>query len=155
MRLIEIDYFKRLNTIYGYDAANAMLEKVAHHIKTAGEDYFERPAMAFHPHGDEFYLIGHGPAKDENVANGLDLLRRVAAQLRIPVADIDEPMSVTVTIGWVFSSDLDGDQYSEKGILKSVEKAADFGKMEGRNRTLRYDESMKKHKLHSDRGELQ
>ena len=153
---VEIDNFKRINTIYKYQAGNAVLKKVAELLDVAAGSYFGQvgPVEAFHAHGDEFYLIGttRKGTTAEHVEQGLNAVRASIGATSLPVSGFDTPMSVTVTVGWAFKSDLEGDDATRLGFRKCVEDAVGFGKRAGRNRVARYDGSMQQGEMYSDRG---
>jgi diguanylate cyclase (GGDEF)-like protein len=147
---VEIDHFKRLNEIYKYEACDAMLQAVGKHLQLSAQQCFGG-ARAFHAHGDEFYLLG-GEAKAGTIEKGLESVRQHIAAISLPVQGFSEPMSATVTIGWAFRSDLQGTESTAKMFRRIVEDAVAFGKRKGRDQVCRYDSTMKKEDIFSERG---
>ena len=150
---IEIDHFKRVNTIYKYEAANAMLRAVASTIANSAEHTFDPPAEAYHAHGDEFYVIGKSRSGDANdqTQGGLDRLRDQVAAIKKGVSGHDTPMQATVTIGWLSTLDMVGEDVSRPHIRKCIESAVGHGKRAGRNVTVRYDKNVADVSVYSER----
>jgi diguanylate cyclase (GGDEF)-like protein len=149
---VEIDYFKRINDTYGYPAGNAMIKKVADTLQFATEQFFSGTTIAFHAHGDEFYLIGQESRDQESIHRCLEVIRGNIEATSVKVDGFEKPMTATVTIGWVLKSSLLDEEVSRLRIRTSVEDAVAYGKRNGRNCTLRYDVAMKKGQFFSERG---
>jgi diguanylate cyclase (GGDEF)-like protein len=149
---IEIDHFKRINDTYGYPAGNTMIIEVANTLRFSSDRFFGGNTIAFHAHGDEFYLVGQETDDPDSIEQGLETVRGNVAAIRVKVAGLDKPMTATVTIGWVLKSSLQDEEVSRQRVRASVEDAVAYGKRKGRNCTLKYDGVMKKGKFYSERG---
>jgi diguanylate cyclase (GGDEF)-like protein len=154
--LVEVDHFKRLNRMYSYEQADQMLKAVGAKL-SSNVDLFGVGTVAFHAHGDEFYLAASGAGPDDagpddaDIEKSLDLVRRVIAQVREHVPDKPEPMHVTVTVGWMRSSDLAaGVDVTRRAIKVAAEEAVSQGKRSGRDCVVHYQPSSSG-EVHEDR----
>ncbi len=157
---VEIDRFKSVNDEFGYDAANEMLVAVSRELRSA-EERFAHGATAFRAHGDEFYILGmtkqtsagkpsHVEATPEMVHKGLDAFRECIKNSHKVVEKIAKPMACTVSIGWLLSSDMATKKPTS--ILKTLEIVVSEAKRGGRDKVVRFDDSMKKNLLFTQRG---
>jgi diguanylate cyclase (GGDEF)-like protein len=105
LAFFEIDRFKWINDRFGYQSADALLQRVAAALESA-QAYFRDTVTAFRPHGDEFYLLGGWNADAESAAlhQTLDRVRQDVAALR--VGTDRGTMECTVSVGWVDTSSL-------------------------------------------------
>jgi len=142
---VEIDHFKRLNDSFSYLQADAMLKRVAAHLKTAA-DYFPEGARAFRAHGDEFYLVGRLVPNEESgtIEANLERIRSAIEGVRIRVGDRPDPMQCTVSIGWVSTDAVSGAELTNRGVRIVLERAVAHAKRRGRNCVVHYSEDMKK-----------
>jgi len=78
LAFIEIDKFKSINDQFGHERANVLLLEVAQSLEQTAPRFFANQAIAFHAHGDEFYVLGRTHptkfARDE-IAQKLDTMR--------------------------------------------------------------------------------
>lgn len=149
---IEIDHFKRINDTYGYLAGNAMIKKVADTLRFAVDQFLGGDTVAFHAHGDEFYLVGQQIRDRESIQRCLEVVRENIVATTVKMDGFEKPMTATVTIGWIMKSSLLSEEVSRHRLRTSVEDAVAYGKRQGRNRTLMYGTAMKEGKFFSERG---
>jgi len=93
--LIDLDHFKTVNDRAGHRAGDMLLKAVGEHLSAT----YLADCFAARLGGDEFVLI----VADETLLADLPgLLRRLLADLRLPVAHGDEIIPVSGTIGAAF-----------------------------------------------------
>jgi diguanylate cyclase (GGDEF)-like protein len=103
LAFIEVDRFKNVNDVFGYEAADDLLRRISGQLKTAAQDFFGETCIPFRAHGDEFYLAGAGPTGD--LHDSLDRLRSAIGGIRVTFPDKPAPMRCTVSIGWATSTE--------------------------------------------------
>lgn len=142
LAFIEIDRFKQVNDRFGYDLADAMLKAVGDTLAEIAPRAFASQALAFHAHGDEFYVLGAMvPSKfsETEIHDRLDAIRLAISQISLPTGKPDELMRCTVSVGWVRNG-----AGSLRDHMLRVEMAVAHAKSNGRDRVARYEESMQK-----------
>ena len=148
---VELDYFKRLNDRFGYEAADQMLIKVAEHL-TRMTDYICGKITAFRAHGDEFYLVGSLLSVDqEDVIRGLDHLCATIERIQLEVDQNPERMRTTVSIGWTVYPPEGGHTHTHRDLRFHLEAAVNAAKRLGRNRVVRYTDDVNKTRTRSIR----
>ncbi|MCK6514543.1 GGDEF domain-containing protein [Myxococcota bacterium] len=142
----EIDRFKEVNDKFGYSQADALLKRVAVTMSTLASNSFGNAASVYRAHGDEFYVLVpvENDISSDKVQATLDSIRLSIAQISINVDKQPEPMSCTVSVGWVTSdaARLGGTSpqpTSPQGIKYLLEHATSYAKRKGRNRVVLYD----------------
>lgn len=137
---VEVDYFKQINDRFGYENTDQMLQGVAQCLRDGGP-CFPGSTVAYHAHGDEFYLLGAvkerelSPRMLEAIQKDLDDARAAIAALRINVEHRGQ-MSCTVSIGWLDVKR--GGSASPRSILVDLERAVAEAKKK-RNAVHRFD----------------
>lgn len=130
LMLIDIDYFKNFNDVYGHQAGDDALKRVAEVIGI----YAQRPLdFAARYGGEEFALVLYGPAH-ETVRDIPEDLRRAIEDLRIPHARSTASPWLTVSIGVAIISA--GNERSLPGAVQLADEALYQAKEEGRNRVV-------------------
>jgi diguanylate cyclase (GGDEF)-like protein len=116
LAFFEIDRFKWINDRFGYQSADALLQRVAAALEGA-QDYFPDTVTAFRPHGDEFYMLGAWAAETDAAAlhRTLDLVRQNVSALR--VGTDRGTVECTVSVGWVDTSSLATDLATRAVVL--------------------------------------
>jgi diguanylate cyclase (GGDEF)-like protein len=149
---VEIDYFKRLNDLFGYQKADAMLKEVGAHLVRAGA-YFPDGARAFRAHGDEFYLLGSltDGETDDVLSKNLDRLRSSVEGVRLRAGPGTAVMQCTVCVGWATTATLTGPDLTARGVRIALESAVALAKRQGRNRVVRFSEEARKSELRTVR----
>jgi diguanylate cyclase (GGDEF)-like protein len=128
--LIDIDHFKPYNDLYGHQAGDDALKRVAEIIALYGQ----RPLdFAARFGGEEFALVLYGPAEEY----GRELperLRRDIAELKIPHAESTTAAYLTVSVGVAIVTP--GTERSLAGVVQLADEALYQAKEEGRNRVV-------------------
>jgi diguanylate cyclase (GGDEF)-like protein len=127
---IDIDYFKIYNDLYGHQAGDDCLKRVANSIARCAKRPFDFSARYG---GEEFVLVLYGPPED--YARGLpEQIRRDVMDLAIPHAGSDCAKFVTVSVGVALARA--GSSRSLAGAIQSADEALYQAKREGRNRVV-------------------
>lgn len=127
---IDIDYFKIYNDLYGHQAGDDCLKKVATCIARCAKRPFD---FAARYGGEEFVLVLYGPP-DEYARALPEQIRRDVLDLRIPHKGSDCESSVTVSVGVAFARA--GANRSLAGAIQAADEALYQAKREGRNRVV-------------------
>lgn len=133
--LVDIDGFKIFNDLYGHQAGDDCLKKVAHAITRSAKRPFDFCARYG---GEEFVLVVYGaPARD---ARGIaEQIRQRVLDLAIPHAGSEQGGGVTVSIGVGLTGP--GARRSLSGAIQTADEALYEAKQQGRNRVVFTDAS--------------
>ena len=132
---IDIDHFKIYNDLYGHQAGDDCLRKVARTISRAAKRPFDFSARYG---GEEFVLVLYGPPSD--YARSLpEQLRQEIMELAIPHEGSKVAPSITVTIGVAIADPASG--RSLTGAIQAADEALYEAKQCGRNRVVFKDAS--------------
>ena len=127
---VDIDYFKIYNDLYGHQAGDDCLKKVASSIARCAKRPFDFLARYG---GEEFVLVLYGPPED--YARGLpDQIRRDIMDLAIPHEGSRVANFVTVSVGVALVRP--GSNRSLTGAIQTADEALYQAKKEGRNRVV-------------------
>jgi diguanylate cyclase (GGDEF)-like protein len=127
---IDIDYFKIYNDLYGHQAGDDCLKKVASSIARCAKRPFDFLARYG---GEEFVLVLYGPPDD--YARSLpEQIRCDVMDLMIPHAGSEAAKFVTVSVGVAFARA--GSSRSLNGAIQIADEAMYQAKREGRNRVV-------------------
>ena len=128
--LIDIDHFKAFNDLYGHQAGDDALKRVAEVIAMGAQ----RPLdFAARYGGEEFALVLYGPANDF----GRDLpeqIRQKVESLAIPHVEASAGARLTISIGVAIVTP--GAERSLAGAIQMADEALYQAKEEGRNRVV-------------------
>ncbi|MCC7257917.1 MAG: GGDEF domain-containing protein [Gammaproteobacteria bacterium] len=128
--LIDIDHFKTYNDLYGHQAGDDALKRVAAVIAMGAQ----RPLdLAARFGGEEFALVLYGQANDFG-RNLPDHIRQRVVELGIPHAESSTGPVLTVSIG--VSIVTPGAERSLAGAVQMADEALYQAKEEGRNRVV-------------------
>ncbi|HET8696562.1 MAG TPA: diguanylate cyclase [Gammaproteobacteria bacterium] len=127
---VDIDYFKIYNDLYGHQAGDDCLKKVAGSIARCAKRPFD---FAARYGGEEFVLVLYGPPDD--YARGLpEQIRRDVLDLAIPHAGSTCASHVTVSVGVALARP--SSNRSLAGAIQTADEALYQAKREGRNRVV-------------------
>ncbi len=127
---VDIDYFKIYNDLYGHQAGDDCLKKVANSIARCAKRPFDFSARYG---GEEFVLVLYGPPDD--YARGLpEQIRCDVMDLAIPHEGSECASSVTVSVGVALARA--GSSRSLNGAIQAADEALYQAKREGRNRVI-------------------
>jgi diguanylate cyclase (GGDEF)-like protein len=130
---VDIDYFKIYNDLYGHQAGDDCLKKVAGSIARCAKRPFD---FAARYGGEEFVLVLYGPPDD--YARSLpEQIRRDVLDLTIPHAGSTCAQSVTVSVGVALARATSN--RSLAGAIQTADEALYQAKREGRNRVVLKD----------------
>ncbi len=128
--LVDIDYFKIFNDLYGHQAGDDCLRKVAGCIANSAKRPFD---FAARYGGEEFVLVLYGPPAEDK--------RTVAEQIRLDVISLGIPHQgstidsvITVSVGVALASC--GSGRSLAGTIQVADEALYEAKLAGRNRLI-------------------
>ena len=124
--MVDIDWFKKVNDVYGHHAGDVVLREVAHMISgdVRNTDIVAR-------YGGEEFVVLMPMTTTKDAANLADRLRESIAAHMIDVGT-DEPARVTVSIGVASAQNSGGDR--AHALLDRVDQAMYQAKTNGRNR---------------------
>jgi GGDEF domain-containing protein len=152
---IEVDRFKSINDEFSYEDADKLLQHIGDRLRIAASDYFSTVVVPIRAHGDEFFLVGQGifltPEEMQIAFRGLcDEISRI----RIGVVNKDRPMSCTVSIGWLLSTDAvkAKDGLTPRNVRRYLESAVAVAKID-RNSAVRFTSDMQKSEMRTDRAD--
>jgi diguanylate cyclase (GGDEF)-like protein len=131
--LVDIDHFKRFNDLYGHQAGDDCIRKVAAVIARAARrplDFCARYG------GEEFALVLYAPSGVDPAVLPEQLRRDIMAQ-SVPHADSDAANVITVSIGSAIAEP--GSKRSLAGLIQTADEALYRAKQIGRNRVLHID----------------
>jgi diguanylate cyclase (GGDEF)-like protein len=131
--LVDIDHFKRFNDLYGHQAGDDCIRRVAGVIGNAARrplDFCARYG------GEEFALVLFAPSGVD--AGGLpEQLRRDIMSQAVQHDDSDAASVITVSVGSAIAEP--GSKRSLAGLIQAADEALYRAKQTGRNRVLHVD----------------
>ncbi len=126
--LVDIDHFKRINDSFGHDVGDDVLREFAVRLATN----VRAIDLACRYGGEEFVVIMPD--------TGLETAHRIAERLRLHVAGspfrvsgVEDPLSVTISIGVACTGDV---EESPDQLLKRADEAVYDAKAKGRNQVV-------------------
>jgi diguanylate cyclase (GGDEF)-like protein len=133
--LVDIDHFKAYNDLYGHQAGDTCIRRVASIIARAAKRPFDFCARYG---GEEFVLVLYAPSGTDPTALP-EQIRRDTMALDIPHANADAAGILTISIG---SATAQPDtKRSLAGLIQTADEALYRAKQTGRNRVLHVDSS--------------
>jgi diguanylate cyclase (GGDEF)-like protein len=127
---IDIDFFKVYNDLYGHQAGDDCLKRVAKCIARGAKRPFD---FAARYGGEEFVLVLYGPPNDY-AQSVPEQIRRDVLELAIPHAGSQAAKHVTVSVGLSLASP--ETSRSLAGAIQTADEALYQAKREGRNRVV-------------------
>jgi diguanylate cyclase (GGDEF)-like protein len=131
--LVDIDHFKAYNDLYGHQAGDSCIRRVASIIARAAKRPFDFCARYG---GEEFALVLYAPTGGDATALPEQIRRDIMA-LDIPHAHADSAPMLTVSIGSATAEP--GTKRSLAGLIQTADEALYRAKQLGRNRVLHVD----------------
>ena len=128
--LVDIDHFKIFNDLYGHQAGDDCLKKVARCIASTAKRPFD---FAARYGGEEFVLILYGPPR-EHAQTIPEQIRRDVMDLAIPHEGSTVDNMITVSVGVALSTPAAG--RSLAGTIQIADEALYEAKRAGRNRLV-------------------
>jgi diguanylate cyclase (GGDEF)-like protein len=127
---VDLDFFKLYNDLYGHQAGDDCLKRVAKCIASGAKRPFD---FAARYGGEEFVLVLYGPP-DEYARTVPEQIRRDVLELAIPHAGSQAAKHVTVSVGLSLASA--ETTRSLTGAIQTADEALYQAKREGRNRVV-------------------
>lgn len=127
---IDIDFFKVYNDLYGHQAGDDCLKRVAKCIARGAKRPFD---FAARYGGEEFVLVLYGPP-DEYARGVPEQIRRDVLDLAIGHAGSQAAKHVTVSVGLALATP--ASSRSLAGAIQAADEALYQAKREGRNRVV-------------------
>jgi diguanylate cyclase (GGDEF)-like protein len=127
---VDIDFFKIYNDLYGHQAGDDCLKKVASSIARCAKRPFD---FSSRYGGEEFVLVLYGPP-DDYARNLPEQIRRGVMDLAIPHGGSQVAKVVTVSVGVALAPA--GTSRSLTGAIQTADEALYQAKREGRNRVV-------------------
>ena len=131
--LVDIDQFKAYNDLYGHQAGDTCIRRVASIIARAAKRPFDFCARYG---GEEFALVLYAPSGNDPTAVPEQIRRDIMA-LDIPHANADGTRMLTVSIGSATAQS--NTKRSLAGLIQTADEALYRAKKLGRNRVLHVD----------------
>jgi diguanylate cyclase (GGDEF)-like protein len=131
--MLDLDRFKNVNDSLGHAAGDALLQQVAHRLKSAlrGTDVLARLG------GDEFAIIQAGC--DDQRTGSIDLATRISKRIAEPFLLPGHRVEIGTSIGIAMAPEHGSEQ---EQLLKKADLALYRSKSAGRNCFTLYDEEM-------------
>jgi diguanylate cyclase (GGDEF)-like protein len=127
---VDIDFFKVYNDLYGHQAGDDCLKRIAKCIARGAKRPFDFSARYG---GEEFVLVLYGPPEDY-ARSVPEQIRRDVLELAIPHAGSQAAKSVTVSVGMALAKP--ETSRSLAGAIQAADEALYQAKREGRNRVV-------------------
>jgi diguanylate cyclase (GGDEF)-like protein len=131
--LVDIDHFKRFNDLYGHQAGDDCIRRVARVIATSAKRPFDFCARYG---GEEFALMLYAPSGNDAAALPEQIRRDIMAQA-LPHADSDAANVITASVGSAIAEP--GTRRSLAGLIQTADEALYQAKQVGRNRVIHID----------------
>jgi diguanylate cyclase (GGDEF)-like protein len=131
--LVDIDHFKAYNDLYGHQAGDSCIRRVATIIARAAKRPFDFCARYG---GEEFVLVLYAPSGSDSTALP-EQIRRDTMALNIPHTHADANGILTVSIG--SATGHPDTKRSLAGLIQRADEALYRAKQLGRNRVLHVD----------------
>ncbi|HUQ53413.1 MAG TPA: diguanylate cyclase [Gammaproteobacteria bacterium] len=131
--LVDIDHFKAYNDLYGHQAGDNCIRRVAAIIARAAKRPFDFCARYG---GEEFVLVLYAPSVGSDPTALPEQIRRDTMAMNIPHTNSDAGV-LTVSIGSATAEP--GTKRSLAGLIQSADEALYRAKQLGRNRAMHVD----------------
>ena len=144
---VDIDFFKVYNDLYGHQAGDDCLKRVAKCIARGAKRPFD---FAARYGGEEFVLVLYGPP-DDYARSVPEQIRRDVLELAIPHAGSQAAKHVTVSVGLALAQARDGPQPSgrdsdgRRGALPGEARRPQPRRVQGLRQRRRRDRQLPRH----------
>lgn len=128
--LVDIDHFKRFNDLYGHQAGDDCIRRVAGIIARAARRPLDFSARYG---GEEFALVLYGPSGADSETLPEQIRREIMEQA-LSHAESDAASVITVSVGSVIAAP--GTRRSLAGLIQTADEALYRAKQIGRNRVV-------------------
>ncbi len=128
--MIDIDFFKKYNDIYGHLKGDECLKEIASALSQA----LKRPADFIARYGGEEFVAVLPGTNIEGATRVADSLRKIVEEMSIEHNDAVTGKTVTISLGVASTIPKQHDSCNE--LLKEADKALYKAKQEGRNRVV-------------------
>ncbi len=127
LMMIDIDYFKNLNDMYGHQNGDHIIKSIAHILRESSRenDYLCRYG------GEEFSVILRHTGKEESFEIAERIRQKIAGHL-FHFPSVPHNISVTVSIGL---ATFPTDTQNKEDLIADADKAMYIAKFSGRNKT--------------------
>jgi diguanylate cyclase (GGDEF)-like protein len=134
LMILDIEYFKKYNDLYGHDTGDMLLRLVANTLKTS----LHRAAdFVFRLGGDEFAIL-LSDIHESNVQIIAETIREAVANLEIVKINPKIQNNITVSIG-LLNVDFSEENVDEQGFYTMADNALYKAKASGRNQVSVYE----------------
>ena len=127
--LVDIDFFKIYNDLYGHQAGDECIRRIAHAMSRAARRPLDFSARYG---GEEFVLVLYGPT--EQMSTLPEQIRMEVMEERIPHQGSTVAKVVTVSVGSAIGAPASG--RSLAGVIQQADEALYRAKKSGRNRVV-------------------
>jgi len=128
--MIDIDFFKKYNDIYGHLQGDECLKDIAGALSRA----LKRPADFIARYGGEEFVVVLPGTNIEGATHVADALREIVEDMGIEHNDAVTGTAVTISLGVASTIPKQHDSYN--GVLREADKALYTAKQGGRNRVV-------------------
>ena len=125
LMLIDVDNFKEVNTIYGYEIADDILKEIGHRLKV----YIGESSFVARNNGDEFAILINQHTSD--IESLIDIhWQAISAVIKAPIFIDNQAIKIECSAGVVIFPLQAHDRYS---VIRHAESALQQAKYNGRN----------------------
>jgi diguanylate cyclase (GGDEF)-like protein len=131
--ICDVDFFKPYNDLYGHQAGDEVLKKIA----AALDDTLKRPGDIVARYGGEEFAIVLPDTSHDGAYVIAEMLRATIEMLEIPYQQNQTSKRITISLGlWTFN----GGESSQEDVLEKADKALYQAKKKGRNMVCSYED---------------
>ena len=125
--MLDVDFFKRYNDLYGHQAGDEALRKVAYCLQQG----VRRPGDLIARYGGEEFVA---LLPDTHLAGALELARSLGSRVaNLAIAHADTPLGKVLTVSMGACTLVNGDSGSAEALLRGADQQLYLAKTRGRN----------------------
>lgn len=132
LMMIDIDYFKNYNDVYGHQAGDQCLQRVAKALDVTAR----RPLDFIGRYGGEEFVVFLSDAVEKHAIDAAENIRSQIEALGIPHSNSKAAPVVTVSVGLAHLSAAETER-SKQGLMQLADEALYRAKDRGRNQVVR------------------